>query len=289
MRIAYLASAGTLTGSPTRQSYAFEHDLTLASLRPALAARGAAVDDVSWDDPDADWSRFDAAVIGSTWDYWDRHDAFLAALAGIDRATRLYNPLALVRWNTHKSYLRELGERGARVIPTVWLENASPAAVAAAFDALDAEELVLKRQVGAGAMGQHRLRRGEAVPPLPHPMLAQPFQPAIVSEGEYSFVFVAGAPSHALVKVARAGDYRIQAMYGGVETAIDPAPADLAVAQGVLDLLDAPPLYARVDLVRGADGGLQLMEMELVEPYLYPVQGPRLGELMAEALVPSRS
>jgi hypothetical protein len=46
-----------------------------------------------------------------------------------------------------------------------------------------------------------------------------------------------------------------------------------------------PPLYARIDMVRGKDGRLRLMEAELIEPYLYPWQGPRLGDVMADALV----
>jgi hypothetical protein len=49
-------------------------------------------------------------------------------------------------------------------------------------------------------------------------------------------------------------------------------------------MLDEAPLYARVDMVRGDDGRLVLMELEVIEPYLYPVEGPRLGEMIAEAV-----
>jgi hypothetical protein len=34
----------------------------------------------------------------------------------------------------------------------------------------------------------------------------------------------------------------------------------------------------------GPDGELVLMELELVEPYLYPEQGPGMGETFAGAL-----
>ena len=37
----------------------------------------------------------------------------------------------------------------------------------------------------------------------------------------------------------------------------------------VLDALDFTPLYARVDLLRGLDGQLKLIELEMIEPYLY--------------------
>ena len=38
-------------------------------------------------------------------------------------------------------------------------------------------------------------------------------------------------------------------------------------------------------MVRGLDGELALMELELVEPYLYPEQGPDLGAPFAERLL----
>lgn len=279
--IVYLASPATLPGHPERRKDAFEHDATMNALGPAFAAEGWQLEAVSWDDPEADWSRFDAAIVGSTWDYWDRHDAFLAQLARIAGSTRLFNPEPMLRWNTDKRYLAELAAKGVPTIPTVWLDQPTPAAVAAAFDALGADDLVVKRQVGAGAFGQHRLRRGDPIPELPHRMMAQPFLPAIQAEGELSFVVIDGALSHALVKRAASGDYRIQSFYGGVEQAITPPAEEVAVALGVVAKLDEVPLYARVDMVRDADGALKLMELEMVEPYLYPLQGPELGARMA--------
>ena len=87
-----------------------------------------------------------------------------------------------------------------------------------------------------------------------------------------------------LVKRPKSGDYRIQEAYGGTSVTVEPQPADRAAAQAVLDVMDAPPLYARVDMVRGQDGGLMLMELEVLEPYLYPVQGPQIGAMLGKAL-----
>ncbi|MEM6901595.1 MAG: hypothetical protein AAF583_17740, partial [Pseudomonadota bacterium] len=112
----------------------------------------------------------------------------------------------------------------------------------------------------------------------------QPFLPQIIKEGELSFVFIDGELSHALIKRAADGDYRIQSSYGGVEEAVTPNAADLSAAQAILNTLDDIPLYARVDMLRGKDGGLLLMELEMIEPYLYPLEGPDLGERLAAAL-----
>jgi hypothetical protein len=280
-KIAYLASRVTLPGSPIRRTDAFEHDYMMDALRGPFAARGMRVEDVAWDDPKADWADFDAVIIGTTWDYWDRLEEFLAALERIESQARLFNGSALVRWNARKTYLRELETKGAKLIPTLWLDVADEAAAKAAFGTLGADDLVFKRQVGAGAKDQHRVKRGEPIPAMPHAMMAQPFLPMIQTEGELSFIFIDGEFCHALIKRAQPGDYRIQSTYGGREEKITPSAEDLAAARAIIGTLDEAPLYGRVDMLRGDGGGLLLMELEVIEPYLYPVEGPELGERMA--------
>jgi hypothetical protein len=280
-KIAYLASRVTLPGSLVRRTDAFEHDYMMDALRGPFANRGLSLEDVSWDDAKADWASYAGTIIGTTWDYWDRLDEFLAALRRIESGTLLFNPVSLVEWNIRKTYLRDLEAKGAKLIPTVWLDEVTEASARAAFATLGADDLVFKRQVGAGAKGQHRLKRGEPVPAMPHAMMVQPFLPMIQTEGELSFIFIDGAFCHALVKRAQPGDYRIQSTYGGREEKITPSADDLAAARAIIAALDEPPLYGRVDMLRGADGALRLMELEVIEPYLYPVEGPELGERMA--------
>ena len=285
MDIAFLASHVTLPGSPTRRSDAWEHDLECDAIRAGLAPHGARLHAVSWDDRDTDWARFDAVVIGTTWDYWDREQEFLDTLDGIENQTRLFNSARMVRWNARKTYLKDLEARGAKLIPTLWPDAPTAEDIHTAFDTLGSDDLVIKRQVGAGAKDQVRLRRGDTIPTFTRPMMVQPFQPAIQTEGEYSFLFFGGDFSHALVKNAAHGDYRIQSMYGGRETAITPSDADAEAAHAIISALDETPLYGRVDMVRGPGGGLLLMELELIEPYLYPEQGPNMGRAFAHALM----
>jgi hypothetical protein len=284
MKIAYLSSVKTLPGSPVRRDDAFEHDDTLAALRPALADKGMTLIDIAWDDPAVFTSGFDAAVIGTTWDYWDRVEDFLATLAKIETKMPLFNSADTVRWNIQKTYLRDLEKRGARLIPTLWMETVDDAVARAAFETLGADDLVFKRQIGAGAHGQHKVKRGEPVPEMPHAMMVQPFLPMIQTEGEFSFLFIDGAFSHALIKTAKAGDYRIQSSYGGTNRKIDPSTDDLGAARAIMEALDEPLLYARVDMLRGVDGRLYLMELEIIEPYLYPHEGPELGPRFAAGL-----
>jgi hypothetical protein len=148
--------------------------------------------------------------------------------------------------------------------------------------------VVVKRQVGAGAEGQSIFRRADALDPnwsMSRAAMIQPFQPAIQSEGEYSFVFVDGKFSHCTLKRAASGDYRIQSLYGGTEMKVEPSDQDKRSASWIVELLPLPtPLYARIDMVRGNEGQLLLMEAELIEPYLYPEQGPELGPRMANGI-----
>ena len=282
--IAYLASQATLPGSPTRRSDAFEHDRMMEALIAPFAARGMRVEDVDWANEAEDWTRFAAVIIGTTWDYWDRPQAFLETLDRIERVAPLFNSAAMVRWNSDKRYLQGFESTAVPLIPTLWIDRVDEAAFAKSFETLGSDDLVFKRQVGAGADGQFRLSPTDTLPDMPHPMMVQPFLSMIQEEGALSFIFIDGEFSHALLKQAKSGDYRIQSTYGGTETPVTPTESDLASARQVLTVLDDTPLYARVDMLRGEDGALRLMELELIEPYLYPLEGPELGPRLAAAV-----
>ncbi len=288
MKIAFLACSTTLPGAPNRRADAFEHDQQMAALVAALRP-GESVIDIDWQAPLEAFAGFDAALIGTPWDYWDNREGFLAKLDAIRaQGVPVYNAPEIVRWNIDKGYLAELGARGVATIPTLLLDNPGPAEIVAAFDHFGCDRLVVKRRVGAGAEGQFDFTR-ESPPAadwrMGHAALVQPFLPGIVEEGEHSLIFIDGQFSHGLIKRPAPGDYRVQSLYGGWDTAVTPAPDDLAAAQKVIAGLPFPaPLYARIDLVRGQDGTLLLMEAELIEPFLYPLQGPELGPRLLAGL-----
>ncbi len=286
MKIAYLSAYSVLPENPNRRVDAFEHDLQFACLSLPMAEAGHELVVVQWDADGIDWARFDGAVIGATWDYTDTPDAFLTRLEEIEASgVPVFNPSSLVRWNSRKTYLRELEEKGIACIPTIWDERPDTARLQSAFETLQAERLVVKRQVGAGAGGQILIKKGEPLADYPFPAMIQPFMPSIQDEGEYSFIMIDGQLSHALLKRAKSGDYRIQSAYGGYEEAVTPSPEDLLAVNSVISALDDIPLYARVDMIRNGDGQLLLMELELIEPYLYPEQSEMLGVMFYGALL----
>jgi len=285
--IGFLACETTLPGAGQRRGDAYEHDLMIAALEPDCAARGLDLKVIDWEAPLEAFAEVDLAMLGTSWNYQDKPEAYLAKLEALENGgVTVCNSSAITQWNARKTYLRELAERGAATIPTLWLDGLDAERALAAMDELDCDRLVVKRQVGAGALGQELLVRGEIADGwrFDHAALVQPFLPAIASEGELSFIFIDGELSHALRKLPAEGDYRIQSLYGGREDVHEPSAKEVSAAKTIIAALPFDtPLYARIDMLR--DGGqLLLMEAELIEPYLYPEQGPELGERLAHAI-----
>lgn len=287
--IGFLACETTLPGAGERRGDAFEHDMMINALAPAFERQGLNLRVIDWEAPLDRFSGIDLVLLGTAWNYQDKHEAFLEKLDSLARqGITVCNPPDVVRWNATKTYLQDLAGSGALTIPTLWRETVTAKGALEAMEAFETDRVVVKRQVGAGALGQELVSRGSLPPPdweFGHPAMLQPFLPAIAEEGELSFIFIDGEISHALRKRPADGDYRIQSLYGGREEALQPTAEEAQAAQAVLAALPfKTPLYARIDMLRADDGALQVMEAELIEPYLYPEQGPDLGERLATAI-----
>ncbi|MEI6440583.1 MAG: hypothetical protein WCO83_10285 [Alphaproteobacteria bacterium] len=280
MRIGYLACAEVLPGAVKRRPDAFEHDQEVAAIRPALEACGVDLVEIDWRlcDP----TEFDLLWVRTTWDYVRREAEFLAFLARAQEATRVENSLEVIAWNLSKRYLRGLIDKGLPVIPSLFVEKATP--LGEVFDALGVDEIVLKPVIGAGGFGQSRLHLKDLDPraEMSAELFAQPLIPEICTFGEISMIFVDGEFSHALRKTPIAGEYRIQVIHGGKNQPYQPSTGEIAIAKSFVDSLPAPALACRVDLVPHGEG-LLLMELEAIEPHLFPEFGPDLGPLVAKA------
>lgn len=288
MRVAFLTASCMFKSSPDARLDHWEHDLEWDQIAPACQEAGIQLEARIWDSPDFDPALYDAVVIGTCWDYMEKPDQFGGVLAECAARSQLLNPLPTVMWNTRKTYLKDLAGPGAPMIPTIWADKADAATINAAFEVLGCDDVVVKPVLGAGAWRQARVKRGEALPEAeklpPAETMIQPFLPSVAEEGEYAFLFFNREFSHCALKRPAAGDYRVQSEYGGYEAVHTPSADELALAQTVIDSVDGDLLYARVDMLRGLDGKLALIELELIEPYLYPEQGPEFGANFAKAL-----
>lgn len=266
-------------------------------LHATLRARGVDLHVLPWDAPDVAWHTFDAVLVRTTWDYQERPGAFLA---WADRVgPRLHNPAAVIRWNLDKRYLRALAAEGVPLAPTVWLERGEAVDLGAVLDARGWSTGFLKPVVGASARATHRFGREAAAaaaawlaPVLAQEaMMLQPYLPAVEGFGEVSAICIEGEEAHWVRKVPVPGDYRVQDDHGASDEPFAPSDADRALAQRVLQAarrvlgLDAPLLYARVDLLRDAAGDWVVTELELVEPSLFFRHGAATADILADALL----
>lgn len=258
--------------------------------RPLLdALRAAGLDPVVevWTDPSVDWSAYDAVLLRTVWDYFWLYAEFTEWLAQLDKAgVPVLNSTDQVRWNSDKQYLLELRERGVAIVPS---QIAAGACLREVVAGLTGQQIVVKPTVGGNALHTVRGVAGspefeQALSDLPDVVyLVQPFVPEIQSDGEWSLLFFNGEFSHAVVKRPAAGDYRVQESYGGQMTPTDPPTAVLESAQAALAASGPTPTYARVDGVVVNDRFL-LMEIELIEPYLFLPQSPDAASKLATAV-----
>ena len=120
----------------------------------ALRARGAEAERVVWHDAAIDLGGFDLLVLRSPWDYPDRLAEFLAWLDRAERASRVVNAPATVRWNLDKHYLADLERAGVRVVPTRYATTMDAATAAIAEVRAETRgdgRVVVKPVVSAGA------------------------------------------------------------------------------------------------------------------------------------------
>jgi len=209
-----------------------------------------------WSDRSVDWSAFDGIVLRSCWDYHLQPDAFARWIDSLQ--VPLFNPRDVVRWNMHKSYLLDLAARGVRIPRTEIVRD-----------------VIVKPAISASAHNTHYMR-GETI--------VQEFVEEIVRDGEWSIVFFDRRFSHSAKKVPKQGDFRVQEEHGGTSL---PVPAPHHVIDGAASILgkvEGDLLYARVDVVDRPQG-VTLMELELIEPWLFLKLLPGMTARFAEAIV----
>src|SRR5690606_4903526 len=255
-----------LTPDPADNTYADSWPGVLERLSAALSTAGVTATPTPWTahiDDCAQLEEFPLVLPLLAWGYHLHPERWLRACrAWQDAGVPVANPAGVLAWNTDKRYLQWLAERGVAIPPTTWTDRATRAQVQALFDATGARSLIVKPTVSGGAWKTRRLRRGDALDGAPDgDAMTQPYLPTIETEGETSLLFFGGRLSHAVNKRPVAGDFRIQTQYGGLYTAVPaPPPGALALAEQTLAAIDAPLLYARIDVVPDADGRWLRME-----------------------------
>lgn len=274
-------------------------DEDMPPLESALRAAGADVTIAEWDRPH-DWSRFDLALLRSTWDYTQRCAEFFEWASAVSRQTRLQNPLPAVRWSADKHYLNDLAKQGVPIVPSTFVEPGDIPArhLAELQDLAGSDEFVVKPAIGAGSRDARRFGREETGAAERHALrmlkekrsvLLQPYLGRVDEFGETALIYVEGEFSHAIRKgplLKRQEGPTTELFAKEAITARVPDAAELDVAARALRAVPfETPLYARVDLIRDQAGEPVVLELELVEPSLFFPYASGGADMFAAAVV----
>lgn len=258
----------------------------------ALGRLGLNVTRLAWSDADFDWSSTKAVLFRTTWDYFDDFPKFSKWLNEVSKLTTLINSEALIRWNIDKHYLKDLKHNGVHIAETLFIEQGSHKSLKELHADMNWKDTVLKPCVSGAArhtyklnpdnIAEYELIFAELI--KDEAMMLQPFQHNIMSRGEVSMMVFNGQFTHAVLKTAKAGDFRVQDDFGGTVHDYSPTKAEIQFAIDTVNACKELPLYARVDIFNDNHGHIALAELELVEPELWFRQRPKAAQVLAEGV-----
>jgi glutathione synthase/RimK-type ligase-like ATP-grasp enzyme len=241
-----------------------------------LLRRGFDAEPVIWDSG-ADWSRYQVVITRSIWDYHRKYDQFLKWLDALDASGAcLFNPTPLERWNSDKHYMLDLEARGVRITPTRVIDRGAGRTLASVIEETGWTRIVVKPTVASTGFEtwqadtpltpEHEARFAKQSGEMD--VLVQQFVPGIGS-GERSFVFIGGEFTHCVLKKSAGEDFRVHIEWGGSVERVFPSTAEIDWARSVMQAVDQPWMYGRVDAVKDDTGQFVLMELEMLEPELF--------------------
>lgn len=257
-----------------------------------LKEKGLKIEKVIWNDENINWGDYSLAILKSPWDYFDLIEDFYQWLDLLEKKNvKLLNPVSVVRWNSNKQYLKEIEVAGLKIIPSAYVNKQEKVNLEDFFSKFNTNKLIVKPCISGGAKNTFKVTT-ENVEEINQKLnqliteedfIIQPFLPEILESGEWSFIFFNGTYSHSLIKQAKPGDFRVQPAHGGTVHPQKPDKELIATVQQYVDSFAENCLYARVDGTF-VNGEFLLMELELIEPFLFLNTEPNIYERYYEAL-----
>ena len=255
-------------------------------LQRALEQKGLSVRAVLWDDPSFEWSEVRLCLIRSVWDYHLRLDEFLGWVDRLPASVRVFNPPEVIRWNSHKGYLRDLETRGIPIVPTAYFSPGDAPDIRSVAAEKGWTSVVVKPVVSANG---HRtavfddldiaekhleelLRDGGA--------MVQRFMDEVHGSGERCICVIDGRISHALQKTTV-----FDPEWTDTPPRVDVSEEESELAFAALEASGFSYLYARVDMIRDEDGSPRLMELEMIEPDFYFDRAPEAADTFADRII----
>ena len=274
--------------TPYIQNILLEQEL----LKSALEAQGLKVDITYWDNSSYEWQQTKSVLFRTVWDYFERFDEFWEWLEQVKTKTRLINSYELIKWNIDKHYLRDLKNNDIQVVPTYFADKGNNISLQEIANLNDWKHIVIKPAISASAFNTYKITNDEIEQKeqlfhellQTHDMLVQPFFSTISELGEASLMIFGGKFTHAILKKAKAGDFRVQDDFGGTVHDYNPTQEEIKFAEKVFQSCTSLPIYGRVDIVWDSNKHIYLSELEIIEPELWIRNRPESANKIAEAV-----
>ena len=246
-------------------------------VQEALENEGLTVKRLSWDDANFDWNTTKYALFRTTWDYFDRFDEFSRWLETVSKQTILLNSAKMIRWNIDKHYLHDLEKQHITIVPTYFIEKGDSRTLSEIHQELGWTKTVVKPCISGAARHTYKLypeniHQHEAIFKdliAEEAMMLQPFMHQVVTKGEISLMIINGTYTHAILKQAKKGDFRVQDDFGGSVHEYIPSQEEITFAENAVKACIEFPIYARVDIIWDNNNQLAISELELIEPELW--------------------
>lgn len=261
-------------------------------VKEALLEKKMRVTRKSWDDQYFDWSSAKFLLFRTTWDYFDRFQEFSNWLNKVSQLCILLNSEKIIRWNLDKHYFLDLQKKGVLVCETHFIEKGNKDTLQSICNKQKLKDIVLKPCISGAARETYKISTHniqdfeETFRRLisQEAMMLQPFQENIVLLGEISMIFINGNFTHAVLKTAKEGDFRVQDDFGGTVKDYSPTPEEIEFGEKAVKSCPELPIYARVDVFLDNNKNLALAELELIEPELWFRNCPNSAKKLAEAI-----
>jgi len=261
-------------------------------VKNALEKLNLKVGRLSWDDTTFNWETTKYLLFRSTWDYYNRYSEFSNWLNKVSKKTTLLNSENTIRWNIDKHYLLDLEKKGINVCKSYFIETSETKSLQKLATDYQLTEFVLKPCISGSGRHTYKINKNNILKYedvfseliATEAMIIQPFQYNIVTKGEISLIIMNGKFTHAVLKITKKGDFRVQDRFGGTVNDYSPSQIEIDFAENVVKTCKELPIYARVDIFTDNNGKLAIAELELIEPELWFRHNPKAADELAKGI-----
>ena len=256
----------------------------------ALEGKDLSVIKKDWNDPNFNWNNTRSVLFRSTWDYFDNFEQFKKWFDKTRNTCLMINSSETIEWNLDKHYLLDLQKHEIPIPNSEFIQRESSFDLSLLMQEKNWNEIVVKPTISGAAKNTYRLKKEDInlfdstwkKLIYQEDFIVQEFQNNVITKGEVAMMVIGGKYTHAVLKKAKEGDFRVQDDFGGSIAKYSPSEKMVKLAEQCTRIISPIPSYARVDIIWDNSGDLAVSELELIEPELWFRLNPNAAQKLAE-------